>query len=111
MADLTTYAGVDAELAATATYDTDFDTSLAKRRVAALRRKLDFASQSSQSGNQVAFQMQIVENQLNQVLAWLKANGDPSNAEMLKNPSVTHADFSTLRGSGLIPYNYPGGIP
>jgi hypothetical protein len=105
MADLTTYAGVDAELAATATYDVDYDVSLAKRRVSALRRKLDFASQSSQSGNQVAFQMQIVQDQLNQVLAWLQANGDPSNAQLLKNPSVVHADFSTFRGySGYGPY-------
>jgi hypothetical protein len=107
MADLTTYDQVEAELAATAGYDVDYDVSLAKRRVAALRRKLDFAQQSAQGGQMVAFQMQIIENQLNQVLTWVRANDTPSDAQRLKNPSVTHADFSTFRGYGGS--GYPNG--
>lgn len=42
MADLTTLAGIEAELADTADYDVTLDVSKAKRWVAALRRKLDF---------------------------------------------------------------------
>jgi hypothetical protein len=100
MATLNTFDEVNAELAATASYDVDYDISLAKRRVVALRRKLDFAQQSAQSGSMVAFQMQTIENQLNQVLAWVRANDTPSDAQRLKNPQVTHADFSTFRGGG-----------
>ena len=47
MADLTTPVGIEAELAATARYDVDDDLDLANRRVAALRRKLDFAQSAS----------------------------------------------------------------
>jgi hypothetical protein len=41
MADLSSLAGIEAELADTADYDVAPDVSNAKRRVAALRRKLD----------------------------------------------------------------------
>jgi hypothetical protein len=47
MADLTTPEGIEAELASTARYDVDDDLDLAKRRVGALRRKLDFAQSAS----------------------------------------------------------------
>ena len=58
MADLTTLSGIEAELADTADYDVALDVSKAKRRVAALRRKLDFP-QSTRSGEQnIAFAMQ-----------------------------------------------------
>jgi hypothetical protein len=40
MVDLTTLTGIEAELAATADYDVSLDVYRAKRRVAALRRKL-----------------------------------------------------------------------
>ncbi|MEX2317060.1 MAG: hypothetical protein WD669_07905 [Pirellulales bacterium] len=51
MADLTTLADIEAELADTADYDVALDVAKAKRRVAALRRKLDFP-QSSARGEQ-----------------------------------------------------------
>lgn len=97
---LTTFEEVDAELAATAGYDVDGEVSLAKRRVAALRRKLDFAMSSGRDGQTVAFQQQIIQDQLNQALAFIRANDEPSDATLLRNPSMTHADFSNLRGGG-----------
>ena len=42
MPDLTTLARIEAELAGTADYDVALDVSKAKRRVAAMCRKLDF---------------------------------------------------------------------
>ena len=57
MADLTTLAGIEAELSTTADYDVAIDVSKAKRRVAALRRKLDFP-QSSGRGEQNVFLLQ-----------------------------------------------------
>ena len=97
--DLSTPTLIEAVLAATADYDVEYDISKAKRRVAALRRKLDFPMSSGQGDQQMAFQMQVIENQLNQALAFVRANETPSDAQRLANPSVTHADFSTFRGS------------
>lgn len=112
MADLTTYEAVDAELAATADYDVAFDTDKAQRRVAALRRKLDFSSQMAQGGQMVAFQMQTIQDQLNAAIAWLKANGAAvSDQQKLRNPSVVHYDASTLRGRSFNPYQCNGGVP
>ncbi len=87
---------VEAELAATADYDVANDVGKAKRRVAALRRKLDFAAMSSEDGRSVQFQLQITENQLRQALAFVQANDSQSEAQRLANPNVTHADFSTF---------------
>jgi len=98
MADLTILTGIEAELAATADYDVALDVSKAKRRVAALRRKLDFPQSSGRGEQNVAFAMQATENQLQQVLAWIAANDTPSEAQRLANPDVVHADFSTFRG-------------
>jgi len=100
MADLTTYANVESELAATAGYDVDDDLSQAKRRVAALRRKLDFAESSDENGTKIEFNHAIVEKQLSQVLMFheIKKKETLSDAEDLANPSVVHSDFSTLRG-------------
>jgi hypothetical protein len=94
MPDLSTYAAVDAELAETAGYDVERDVSQAKRRVAALRRKLDFASSSMEAGRELSFQQQIIQEQLNQALAFIRANEDVSDADRLRNPDVVHADFS-----------------
>jgi len=93
MADLTFYTQVEAELAATAGYDINYSLSEAKRRVAALRRKLDFAQQSDENGRTIVFNHAIVQNQLNQALAYVRAN-DSANGE----PDVIHADFSTFGG-------------
>jgi len=98
MADLTSLAGIEAELVDTADYDVALDVSKAKRRVAALRRKLDFPQSSGRGEQNVAFAMQAIENQLQQVLAWIAANDAPSEAQRLANPDVVHADFSTFRG-------------
>jgi hypothetical protein len=43
MADLNTPEGIEAEILATVGYDVDDDLNVAKRSVAALRLKLDFA--------------------------------------------------------------------
>ena len=98
MADLATIAGIEAELAATADYDVALDVAKAKRRVAALRRKLDFPQSSGRGEQNVAFAIQAIENQLQQVLAWIAANDSPSDASRLANPDVVHADFSNFRG-------------
>jgi hypothetical protein len=98
MADLITLAGIEAEFAATADYDVAGDVSKAKRRVAVLRRKLDFPQSSGRGEQNVAFAVQAIENQLQQVLAWIAANETPSDAQRLANPDVVHADFSNFRG-------------
>ncbi len=98
MADLTTPAGIEVELAATADYDVARDVDKAKRRVAALRRKLDFPQMSGRGEQSMSFDMQRIENQLQQALAFVAANETLTEAQRLASPSVTHADFSTFRG-------------
>jgi len=98
MADLTTIAGIEAELAATADYDVEIDVSKAKRRVAALRRKLDFPASMGRDQQSMQFSMQAIENQIAQALAFVQANQALSESQRLANPSVLHADFSTFRG-------------
>lgn len=98
MATLDTPQQIEAELAATADYDVESDVAKAKRRVAALRRKLDFPSSTGRGEQNMAFMMQTIENQLQQVLNWLAVNSPQSDAQRLNNPSVVHADFSTFRG-------------
>jgi hypothetical protein len=95
MADLLTIAQVNAELAATAAYDVDNDLALAKRRVAALRRKMDFAQQMGRDSQLVAFDLQRTENQLAEVKQWLAANGGASN-DATKSASCIHADYSDI---------------
>lgn len=98
MADLTTLTSIETELSATADYDVAIDVSKAKRRVAALRRRLDFPQSSGRGEQNITFAMQAIENQLQQVLAWIAANDSPSAAQRLSNPDVVHADFSNFRG-------------
>jgi hypothetical protein len=87
MADLATPAGIEAELASTADYDVAIDVSKAKRRVAALRRKLDFPQTSARGEQNVAFAMQAIENQLQEVLAWIAANDTPTDAQACRTPT------------------------
>lgn len=96
MADLTTYAGVESELAATSSYDVDNDVDMCKRHVAALRRKLHFASSSGRDGVTIQFQHQVLQQQLNQALAWLDNQQSLTEVQRTSNPSVTHADFSSF---------------
>jgi tetrahydromethanopterin S-methyltransferase subunit H len=98
MADLSTLAGIEAELADTADYDVAADVPKAMRRVAALRRKLDFPQSTGRGEQNVAFAMQAIENQLQQALVFIATNETPSEAQRLANPDVVHADFSTFRG-------------
>lgn len=98
MADLTTPAQVEAELAATADYLTTADVDKAKRRAAALERKLDFVQSTGRGEQSMSFDMGVIERQLQKVYAWIAANSDPSDAQRLRNPDVVHADFSTFRG-------------
>jgi hypothetical protein len=100
MADLTTLAGIEAELAATADYDVENDLSKARRRVAALRRKLDFPQATGRGEQNVSFYLQAIENQIQQALAFIAANQTLTDAQRQANPDVTHADFSTFRGYG-----------
>lgn len=96
--DFTTFAGVEAVLADTADYDVTRDAAKARRRVAALRRKLDFAASSARDGQSLTYQQQVIERQLQQCLAFLRTVDTPTDAQRLANPQVTHADFSTFRG-------------
>jgi len=100
MADLTTATLVEAELAATADYDIENDLDKAKRRIAALRRKLDFSAESGRGDQSRKDNQMIIERQLSQALAWYRANATTTQAQRLRNPQVTHADFSNLRGNG-----------
>jgi len=92
--DLTTISGIETVLAATAGYDVDGDVDLAKRRVAALRRKLDFAESSGRDGTDYRFNHQVIERQLRQALEYVAANQPLTEAQRKANPSVLHADFS-----------------
>ncbi len=86
---------IELELALTASYDIDGDLAMARRRVIALRRKLDLPHVvQNESQEHVELEMNIINGQLQQALNWIRANG-PANAN---NPSVVHADFSTFRG-------------
>lgn len=96
--DLTTYAGVDVVLADTADYDVTLDLTKARRRVAALRRKIDFASEAKRGGEEYRFDVQVIQQQLQQALAFIGAQESQTDAQRLANPSVLHADFSGLRG-------------
>lgn len=98
MADLTTIANVEAELAATADYDVENDVGKAKRRVAALRRKLDFPSEFERDEQRAKFAAEQIHQQINQVLAFVQASVTPTEAQRLANPSVVHVDFSAFRG-------------
>jgi len=80
MADLTTLAGIEAELADTADYDVTLDVSKPKRRMAALRRKLDFPQSTGRGEQNIAFAMQAIQDQLQQALAWIVANDTPTDA-------------------------------
>jgi hypothetical protein len=99
MADLTTLLGIEAELAATADYDITLDVSKAKRRVAALRRKLDFPQSTGRGEQNIAFAMQAIENQLQQVRAWIAANETPSEVQRLANREPT-GGMPTIKRAG-----------
>lgn len=98
MADLATIAAVDSELALTADYDVVNDVAKARRRVAALRRKLDFPETLGREQETVTLAMQTIERQLNEAKQWIAANTDPTPEQRNRNPDVIHADFSTFRG-------------
>lgn len=98
MADLTTYAQVEAELAATASYRSNKSVSEAKRRLDALTRKLDFAEQSDENGRMIRFNFKQVENQISAVEFYVRNNEELTDAERLANPDVIHSDFSTFGG-------------
>lgn len=99
--DFATYEGVEAVLAATSDYDIAGSVTNAQRHAQALRRKLHFASSSGREGQSVAYQLQLIESQLRQCLAWLSANMEWTDAQREANPDVLHADFSTLRGYSI----------
>lgn len=93
-----TLADVDLELALTADYRATGDVDKAQRRVTALTRKLDFPESAGKDQESVRLAIQATENQLQQVQRWVDANSDQTSAQQLRDPSVTHADFSNFRG-------------
>lgn len=95
---LITAADIDNELALTADYDVADDVDKARRRVTALRRKLDLPQQAGKDQESVTLAMMTIERQLQSALNWIAANTDPSECQKLRNPDVVHADFSTFRG-------------
>lgn len=99
--DLTTFSGVEIVLAATCDYDFTGDVDKGKRRAAALRRKLDFAEATGRGEQNVRFNVQAVQDQLRQCLAWLQNNLDQTDAQKMNAPDVLHADFSTFRGYSI----------
>ena len=94
--DLTTATGIEAVLAATARYAVDRDVTLAQRRAAALERKLDFAQSAGRDGQDIRFDMGVIQSQLNRVYAFIQAHESLTDAQRLANPNVTHGDFSTF---------------
>jgi len=104
MADLTTIAGIEAELTATLGYDVDSDVALARRRIMALRAKLDKVQEAFRRGElSVDVNVEAIERQLQMCLAWYTANAPQTDAQRLANPSVLHSDFSNFG-----PYGYRG---
>ena len=96
MDDLTTPQGIDAVLAATASYDVMGDLSLAQRRVAALRRKLDMPQSAGRGDQTMAYFLQATQNELDSCLAFCRANMVPTEQQKLNDPGVLHADFQTF---------------
>lgn len=91
---MTTYAEYIAEYDAAASYDVDNSTSLAARFIVAVRGMLRFASMSRREGLSMEHDPSILQDQLNQALAWLEANQTVSESSRTANPDVSHADFS-----------------
>lgn len=100
MADLTTPEGVAAELIATAGYEFEGGVELAKRRVKALRCKLDLPQAFNRNSQGASFYLKATQDQLDQALAYIAANEVLTDEQRLANPSVIHTDFSTFRGHG-----------
>ena len=99
MADLTTLSGIDAELIATTRYAVNNDLDLAYRRLDALMvRTTTFASVASRNSQSLQFDMQNFREDLAKVEQFIRSAKTPTDAQRLANPSVTHADFSTIRG-------------
>ena len=92
--DFATITGIEAVLAATASYDVDGDVDMAKRRATALRRKLDLAQMSMRGTNQYMFAHVVTERELQRVLAYVSANTSRTEAQRKANPRVLHADYS-----------------
>jgi hypothetical protein len=100
MADLTTPEQIDAELAATADYLVTKDVEKAKRRAAALERKLDFPEIFGLDGDSTKFALQHTKQLRDEAIAFVRANETRTDADRINNPDVIHADFSTFRGYG-----------
>ena len=96
--DLSSIATLRSVLAETAHYDNPADVDLAKRRRAALRQVLVNASQSSQQGRSMAFDMRVIENDLARVEWWIRENDTPSEADRLRTTDCVLADWTAFRG-------------
>jgi hypothetical protein len=100
MPAFTNFAEAQAELIDTADYDVTYSVDKAQRFVAAARAMLTFSSLAMRDGTSLQFDMVRLENQMNQALRFLEIYGSPTEANRLRNPAVTHADFSTFGNYG-----------
>lgn len=98
MPDLSDESVVASELATCADYDINRDIAKAKRFAAALRARLMWSQESARGDQSRKDNQRILERQLAQCLAFIQSNEAPTDAQRKANPTVTHADFSTLRG-------------
>lgn len=98
----TSYSSYVDEYDATCGYDVEISMSKAVRFVAAVRGMLRFASVSNRGDVSMEHDPNVLQAELNRALAWIAAN--PTDAQLLLNPSVVHADFSGFGQYGGGPY-------
>ena len=99
MATLTTIADVDAELAATAECFVSRSVTDAKRRHAALTRKLDFAATGEDgSGRKFSFNLDVLSAQLAKLESLITSleTSTMSESDRLASPRMSAASFSTF---------------
>jgi hypothetical protein len=92
------FSDAQAQLLANADYDVAGDLDKARAYVGAARSLIAFSSSAMRDGTSVQFDMGALSKLMNQALRWIEANSTPSDAQLLANPSVVHADFSGLNG-------------
>jgi hypothetical protein len=81
-----------------ADWEVTSDLAKAKQTVVAINTMFAFASAAGTSGGQGSQNYQLDFQQLaaikERAMAFVSASDTPSDATLLNNPSVTHADFS-----------------
>jgi hypothetical protein len=93
---IASYDDAASQFLANVDYDVTGDAGKAALFVAACRSLLLFPSKSGRDGQDSEFDLVRVENLMVQAQQFLAANGTPTESQLLNNPSVLHADFSTF---------------